>query len=323
MRFISISPRVWNRNIILVYHRVLSEPPQGFCETSLYLNYATLDMHLKQLSKYYELIPLQTLIKSKKQRRGLCSITFDDGWIDTYDIAFPILRKNRVPATVFVPTGLIGKGYGYWFEDLNYLANESVQEKATLFIQIFSHLFPSWRCTELSNESLSALISCMKHLPSNDLIKIVNSAYEKLNIQRSPKKVIINWEQIREMSQHDISFGPHGSRHYILPTVSTYLKKEEIFKPLFEMEEMGIKGLPIFSYPNGDWDDESACLLYQAGYEAAVSNRLGYVNEHTDMSIFALNRVDMCEANSNTPSLFWFRLFQAILQRSERLQALV
>ncbi len=38
-------------------------------------------------------------------------LTFDDGYIDFYTIAFPILRRFNFHAVSFIPTGLMGGGY--------------------------------------------------------------------------------------------------------------------------------------------------------------------------------------------------------------------
>ena len=47
-----------------------------------------------------------------QSREPSLAITFDDGFIDTFQIALPLLQKYRLPATVFMPPKYVGReGY--------------------------------------------------------------------------------------------------------------------------------------------------------------------------------------------------------------------
>ena len=121
----------------------------------------------------------------------------------------------------------------------------------------------------------------------------------------------MNWEEIYEMGQHDISFGSHGLNHYILPTLNYELKKKEIVESFEKLHEKGVNIAPFFSYPNGDWDDDSASLVSSTGYKGALTVKLGWNTSNSDP--YSLNRIALHEYISSSAPLFWFRIFQAVM----------
>jgi len=100
---------------ILMYHGVREGG-----DSSMYVTPGNFERQMDFLKKNgYSVITLNELVdaaeKGTKPRPGTVVITFDDGFRDNYVSAFPVLARNGFPATVFIPTGFVGKeGYLTW-----------------------------------------------------------------------------------------------------------------------------------------------------------------------------------------------------------------
>ncbi|MDD4879447.1 MAG: polysaccharide deacetylase family protein [Candidatus Omnitrophica bacterium] len=117
---------------ILMYHSVddhgaklkLSIPVKEFRAQMKYLR-----------DRKYEIISsvqLADMIKSgKKIPRNIAVVTFDDGYLDNYINAFPVLKEYKVPATIFVISGSIGKP--------DFLTAAQMKEMSDAGIDIESH----------------------------------------------------------------------------------------------------------------------------------------------------------------------------------------
>jgi peptidoglycan/xylan/chitin deacetylase (PgdA/CDA1 family) len=75
----------------------------------------------KWLAKNFNVVPLAEQIEALETGRPLrntASITFDDGYLDNYEVAAPILLELGLPATFFVATEFLGTDVvPFWDED--------------------------------------------------------------------------------------------------------------------------------------------------------------------------------------------------------------
>lgn len=74
-------------------------------------------------------------------------ITFDDGYLDNYTNAYPILKKYGFKATIFVITSFLGK-------DKHYITWDQAREMNAYGIDIESHTVDHKSMTDLTDEQL-------------------------------------------------------------------------------------------------------------------------------------------------------------------------
>ena len=157
---------------ILTYHYIGYSDPKDTGREGLSVKPDVFDEQLGYLAKNgYTPISLDTAFAALKGNGGLPAkpiiLTFDDGYIDFYVNAYPILKKYNFHATSFIPTGLMGQSY--------YLKWEQIKEMdGSGLISFQSHSVTHANLTEISLDKLRWELSESKKMLENSLGKPVN-----------------------------------------------------------------------------------------------------------------------------------------------------
>ncbi|MGI6119189.1 MAG: polysaccharide deacetylase family protein [Desulfosporosinus sp.] len=151
---------------ILYYHSIMQEsgnelrmPPEQFELQMAYLkDNGYQSVSLKQL--------YQALYKGGTLPAKPFVITFDDGYVDNYTNAFPILKKYGFTATVFMVTSYInGEGFLSWSQ---------LKELAANGWEIEGHTANHPYLTKLAPSTLLSELNISKELLENELKQPVN-----------------------------------------------------------------------------------------------------------------------------------------------------
>jgi peptidoglycan/xylan/chitin deacetylase (PgdA/CDA1 family) len=293
-----------------MYHRIINEQSNYFFDHGLYTTSYSFENHIQDLKNNFHFVSLQELFENTHHQSNLCAITFDDGWLDTYQLAFPILKKYNVPATVFIPVNYIGTDHKFWFQNFWDIANSAAKDgHLSEFTNYLSSFLTSCNPSLGYEKNLERLLPLLKSIPADYLENFFIDAQNKFSTSTTKERTIMNWKEVAEMEQNGISFGSHGLNHYILPGLSTEQKRKEIYESFDRLIKVIRNFSPYFCYPNGDWDNESLELVKSAGYAGAVTTRLGTIT--LSRNPFLINRIGLHDDISSTTALLWFRLFQA------------
>jgi len=111
--------RLRSTMLIVAFHRVSNRMP----EDGLTCSDVKFDEFCAFFKKHFRVVSFEDQVIGRARgddMGGTLSITFDDGYLDNYEVAAPILLKHGLPATFFVTTGFIGSlTVPFWDKDLS------------------------------------------------------------------------------------------------------------------------------------------------------------------------------------------------------------
>jgi peptidoglycan/xylan/chitin deacetylase (PgdA/CDA1 family) len=292
--------------VILLYHRI--SPDQDNLFFTKPLSPQSFEKQLEDFSRTYELLPLDELAYYIQRRKALPKkalvITMDDGYKDNYLYAYPILKKHRVPATIFLATGHIGTGRLFWYNKVQYIIH------ATCLVEADVDGLGKFRLQSRSNKlkASSMVVERLKRMPEgekNSLIDMLASVL-RVNIPDDlGKGSILSWDEVREMSSNGIAFGAHTVSHPILTNLPLEQAKWEIAQSKKDIEEKLGQPVTAFAYPNGghrDFNTQIANLVKESGFLYAVTTIPRWVGP--EANIYELSRIYMSEDPNQFKVLF-------------------
>ena len=310
-RLPSLNPKLW----ILMYHRVLPVSDSRFQheEPGMVITPEIFDAHMKQIKKYFQVVSLESWLQKKNSGDPLpaksCVVTFDDGWLDNYEYAFPILKKHNVPATVFAVSHMIGTDRRFWpnrlmslFSNL-YAHDKTLLADALSWVPGFDNVMDG---SETHRERLFHLVNNCKQLTDLCISEHLDGMGLD-NYMLSDKPDLMDWDQLQEMSGSLlIDVGSHTCDHVSLnKDLSDILLYEQIVSSKKMLSDILEKDISLFCYPNGDYTNRASELVAQH-YSGAVTTRHG-INK-VDEDIYHLRRIGVHEDISDTDIKFSSRL---------------
>jgi peptidoglycan/xylan/chitin deacetylase (PgdA/CDA1 family) len=277
--------------IILVYHRVNRLPKSGFRPTrdmSVYTD--DFDKQLQFLKKHFSIVRLEHVIdclqKSNELPRNFAVITFDDGYEDNFTEAYPLLKKHKIPATIFLTTGLIDNGKLLWHDQLEMLLSHTACK--TLFLKNQKNITnlslrtPGGKsfAYEFLTEFCLSLIPREREQFLKQLAGLLNV---NVNIKMAQHYKLLNWEQVRTIKSNGlVDFGSHTTSHQVVTQIEESILKNELEEPQkLLMQKTGVR-TKLFAYPNGNFDKKLRNYLEFCRYQGACTIEPALVNNYCD-----------------------------------------
>jgi peptidoglycan/xylan/chitin deacetylase (PgdA/CDA1 family) len=284
----------------------------------MYVTPSTFERHLQFLKAHYEVLSFSDLLdrwreKSLKKNARYCVITFDDGWLDNYLHAFPLLKKHSMPATIFLPTSFIGTERWFWPERLLYVLGHADAALEASLRQRYAWLSSvpvgdSSVTLSEDTDKRDAVVEACKARSESEVEELVEFARAQSNLELPSGRACVNWNEVEEMSKDRIEFGSHTRNHRILTNVSLQEVQDELDASRKDLERTGVHHVPVFAYPNGNYDEDIKDLVRSCDYFAAVTTNFGFESFRGDGDPLQIRRISIHDDVTSTPSLFALHL---------------
>lgn len=282
----------WRGLLVLNYHRIARDderagPDGGVTGTTQ----EGLDAQLGFLIRHTELIAPADVsgVLDKPGRHVL--ITFDDGYRDNYELAFPVLRRHAASAAFFLATGFLDRPRLAWWDELGWMVGETELES----------LQPGqWLDAPVALDdharAVRALTGAYKRLRGERTVAFLDWCGEALATGRAPSELAgglwMTWDMAREMRDGGMTFGGHTENHPVLSRLSRDEQQREVATCARRLREELDQRMPLFSYPVGmpdSFDRDTREILREHGVELAFSCYGGY-QQPGDVDRFDMRR---------------------------------
>ena len=297
-----------DRCVVLVYHRIVNPEEEIIpVQDGMYVTPDVFEMHLHYLKKQYNLISVEEVITNLKNRESFnnnCHITFDDGWKDNYINAFPLLKKYKIPATVFLSSDFIGTTKWFWPEKVLYLLMKAKRQESKIDVNIETkevlRLF--YQALVYQEERINAVVDFLKNKPIETIESVIADLKKLTGINTLPhRRQLLDWKEVLEMVESSITLGSHTETHAILthPDNEDEIRRE-IAGSKDKIEAKTGKLVKSFCFPNGSSTTELMEMVKKYGYECAFGGEKGTLG-HRD-NLYNLKRVGIHnDVASNIP----------------------
>ena len=102
------------------------------------LSSAAFEEQLQYLTRHFRVSRLRDVVRSLRSGRPVeprtVVLTVDDGYADFVEVAYPVLERYGVPATVFVATDFLDRNSWLWFDALHYALHTTTESRVEMEI---------------------------------------------------------------------------------------------------------------------------------------------------------------------------------------------
>lgn len=269
---------------------------------------------LEFFSKNFKVVRMEDVIAAisvgKKLPENALLLTFDDGYIDHYTYAFPLLEEFGFQGSFFIP----GKTFTtHQLLDVNkihyILASANIYNLMEDVLELMNH-YRGREFDYASNDELINIYAVANRFDCKETIfvkrilqtvlpeklrnKISSDLFKKyvgVSEERLAYELYMTEEQIRTMKRHGMFIGLHGYDHYWLGNLPEEKMREDIDKAIESLNEFINPNSWVMNYPYGSYNQSVLDYIKSKGAVVGLTTEVGVADLLSDNAL-KLSRLD-------------------------------
>lgn len=266
-----ISRRLMSTNPVLLYHSVdiedltLKHPNIHNVTRERFIRQVRAIQRRKKFLEDEEFVE-----ENNRGTKNIACLTFDDGYLNAWNNAIPVLEELKIPSTFFINSATV-LGDDFWRDRVRHLISQNL---ATDFVQ-FGGFDGQIRPEHFYRDTKDSA-----KVNTKEICKVMLNFFEmhEINFQ-SPLKFCASMDLKKIESLSYTKIGNHSHNHYVLSTLDLADQESEILTTQKWLTEHFSNGKisNVFSMPFGSVDSYNFGTLY-------ILRKLGFRNVFTSES---------------------------------------
>ena len=248
------------------------------------------------------------LVEQDFSRRFVC-FTFDDGYLDNLEVAYPVMKKHDCPFAIYVATSFPDGEAELWWLALEQIIAHNQHLDVELNGRFMSIDCKDVRQKYAAWEKIYWPLRGMSEADQRAFMRRFANAYG-VDMTQYSRDLSLSWSQILELAQDPlVTIGAHTVNHLAIGKLDEAEMQQEVIMSRDIIEEQTGKVPEHFCYPYGDHESAAArefSFLERAGFKTAVTTRKGVLFSEHAQHLTALPRISL---NGDYQSIRYVDLF--------------
>lgn len=278
----------------VMYHGVVKQNSLWF--SPRHLTATEFDEHLAYFVKNYRIISQEEAFFNYRNgiqpKQKTISLSFDDGYLNNFTQALPIIEKYKIPVTFFVCGFIVEDPFPIGWSDLVALLYQQkdipyLEPPGGKFERHPKHYF-------FNSEKQLGLFDYLKRLPILERDELLRFWTQKHDVQNRISQIdpeiwkMMNGEELQQFASSPyITIGSHGNKHYNLGLIEPEQARADIQESIRILESTLGKSINSIAYPDGSYNDEVKNIAQNCGIDMQLAVTYHMPSDLEDKRILA------------------------------------